>query len=298
LVFPFNGAVDGPSTEPTLNSGFPTATTQIITVPATAQIGDFFEITMRYWNTCNPFPAQAPVTEVARIEVVGQPPAPTGTNQTVCNGTTPAPFQANGVPGGATVNWYRNVAGAPDTPGTLITSGASTTLNINSVPGYVNNTTPGVHKVWVSYTPPIQANVLSCESQKVQITSTIKELITVPVPTTAPPTEICNNTPFTVVMPAAATETIGGPTQYFFIGTADISITFSNATSGTFSPNIVFAPGELFVDRTIAVARRYTNAPNCDVNRNFNIRIWNTALGGTLDDFPDVCEGTSIGPIT
>ena len=169
-AFPFNGTVDGPSTEPTLTSGFPTATTQIITVPATAQIGDFFEITMNYWNTCNPYPTRTPVTEIARIEVVGQPPAPTGTDQTVCNGTTPGAFVAAGVPGGSTVNWYRNVVGSPDTPGTLISSGGSTSLNINAVPGYVNNTTAGIHKVWVSYTPNI-ANALNCESPKIPITT-------------------------------------------------------------------------------------------------------------------------------
>ena len=295
--FPFNGAVDGPSTEPTLTSGFPTATTQIITVPATAQIGDFFEITMNYWNFCNAYPAQTPVTEIARIEVVGQPPAPSGTDQTVCNGTTPGPFVASGVPGGSTVNWYRNVLGSPDTPGTLITSGGSTSLNINSVPGYVNNTTPGVYKVWVSYTPNI-ANALNCESQKIPISSTIREVLTVPVPTTPPPTEICNNTNFNIVMPNAATMTVGGATQYVFNSLADVSVISSNATSATYSPNVAFAPGELFVDRTISVTRRYSTAPNCGANRNFNIRIWNTALGGTLDDFPDVCDGTIVGPIT
>ena len=121
--FPYNGAVD-PSTEPTLNSGFPTATTQIITVPATAQVGEIFQITMNYWNTCNPYPARPPVLETARIRIVAQPPPPGGANQTVCNGTTPGNFVATGVPGGNTVNWYRNVPGSPDTPGTLITSGA------------------------------------------------------------------------------------------------------------------------------------------------------------------------------
>src|SRR5688572_3396320 len=264
--FPFNGAVDGPSTEPTLTSGFPTATTQIITVPATAQIGDFFEITMNYWNFCNAYPAQTPVTEIARIEVVGQPPAPSGTDQTVCNGTTPGPFVASGVPGGSTVNWYRNVLGSPDTPGTLITSGGSTSLNINSVPGYVNNTTPGVYKVWVSYTPNI-ANALNCESQKIPISSTIREVLTVPVPTTPPPTEICNNTNFNIVMPNAATMTVGGATQYVFNSLADVSVISSNATSATYSPNVAFAPGELFVDRTISVTRRYSTAPNCGANR-------------------------------
>ena len=90
-AFPSNGAVSI-STEPVTNSGFPTATTEIITVPATAQVGEIFEITMNYWNTCNAYPARPPVTERARIRIVAQPPAPTGINETVCNGTTSFQF--------------------------------------------------------------------------------------------------------------------------------------------------------------------------------------------------------------
>src|SRR5688500_11752798 len=124
-AFPSYGSVSI-STEPVTKSGFPTATTEVITVPATALPGQVFEITMNYWNTCNAYPARPAVTERARIRVVAQPPAPAGADQTVCNGTTPSRFEISGVPAGNIVNWYRNVPGSPDAPGTLITSGTST----------------------------------------------------------------------------------------------------------------------------------------------------------------------------
>lgn len=297
--FPSNGAVSI-SNEPVINSGFPTATTEVITVPATAQVGEVFEITMNYWNTCNAFPARPPVVERARIRIVAQPPDPTGTDQTVCNATTPSNFVAGNIPAGNIVNWYRNVPGSPDAPGTLITSGVNmTTLNFNpaNVPGYTNNTTPGVYAVWVSYTPNV-ANSLNCESRKIKMSRTIRSAIPVPVPTTPPPTEICNNNSFNIVLPNPATETFGGATQYVFNTDAGITVGSSNANSATYNVAVTFAPGELYVDRTITVGRRFTNGVGCQRTRNFPIRVYNETVGGTLSNFPDVCEGTSVGPIT
>ncbi len=297
-AFPSNGSVSI-SGEPILNSGFPIQTTEIITIPASARVGEIFEIRMNYWNTCNPFPARPAVIETARIRIVDQPPPPTSSNQTVCNGTTPNNFSLGAVPGGATVNWYRNVPGSPDTPGTLITSGGSTSLTFNTtnVSGYVNNTTAGIYSVWASYTPNI-ANALNCESPKIQVLRTIRNALSVLNPTTAPPAQLCNNTSFNIVLPNPATETFGGTTQYIFNGAAGVTVGSSTANSATYNVAVAFLPGELFVDRTISVERRYTSAPNCGSTRNFVVRVYNETMGGILTDFPDVCEGTSIGPIT
>ncbi|MBL0743612.1 PKD domain-containing protein [Chryseolinea lacunae] len=295
--FPFNGVVDA-SPASVINSGFPTATTQIITVPATAQVGEVFELRMNYWNTCNSFlTSRPPVFTLARIRIVDQPPAPTGNDQTVCNGTTPSSFTINGVPGGNIVNWYRNVPGSPDAPGVLITSGTSNSLNINSLPGYSNNTTAGRYIVWASYRPNV-ANALNCESPKIKLTRTIREAITVPNPTTAPPTEICNNNSFNIVLPNPGTTTFGGTTEYVYSGDTGVNIGSSTANSVTFNVAVSFTPGQLYVDRTVRVSRRYTTNPNCTSNRDFTVRVYNEVVGGTLSNFPDVCEGTSVGPIT
>ncbi|MEO5979134.1 MAG: gliding motility-associated C-terminal domain-containing protein [Chryseolinea sp.] len=294
--YPYNGPVDA-STEPTINSGFPTSTTQIITVPATAQVGEFFEITMDYWNTCNPYPARTPVSRTARILIVAQPPAPTSSNQIVCNGTTPSNFALGGVPGGNLVTWYRNVPGAPDGPGLQISQGTSTTLPVTSVPGYVNNTTAGVYKVWASYRPNV-ANALNCESPLIPITKTIREALTVPNPTTAPPQYICTGNSFAVGLTGPASTTVGGATEYLFGTTAGITLGSSTSNSATYDVAVVFAPGQLYVDKTITISRRYTPSNACQVDRNFTIRVYNNPVGGTPSNFPDVCEGTPIGPIT
>ena len=230
--------------EPVTNSGFPTATTEIITVPATAQVGEVFEITMNYWNTCNAYPARPPVTERARIRIVAQPPAPTGLNETVCNGTTPSSFSVNGVPAGNIVNWYRNVPGSPDAPGTLIRSGTATTLTITpaNVPGYTNNTTAGVYSVWASYVPNV-ANALNCESPKIQLTRIIRNVLAVSNPTTAPPVDICNGSSFSIVLPNPATETYGGNTQYVFSGDVGVTVGSSTANSATLIQQLHLLPG-------------------------------------------------------
>src|SRR5690606_16501082 len=123
-----------------------------------------------------------------------------------------------------------------------------------TIPGYTNNNTPGVYKVWVSYRPNI-ANALNCESPKVLITRTIREGLSVPNPTIAPPTEICDGQPISITLPNPATETIGGATQYVFSGSTGVTLNTSNANSATFNTNVTFAPGQLYVDRTIQVRR-------------------------------------------
>ena len=295
-TFPYNGVVDN-STEPTLNSGFPTATTQVITVPASAQVGQYFDLQMDYWNTCNPYPGRAPVSRTARILIVAQPPAPTGGDETVCNGNTPSVFSITGVPAGNFVNWYRNVPGSPDVSGTLISSGASTTLPVSAVPGYAGNATAAIYKVWASYTPNI-ANALNCESPRIPLTRTIREALTVPNPTTAPPAQICNGLSFAVGLTGPATETIGGATLYSFTGSGGVTVASSTANSATFDVNETFAPGELYVDRVVTIRRRYAVSPTCSGYRYYTVRVFNQPVGGTPSPFPDVCEGTSVGPIT
>jgi gliding motility-associated-like protein len=289
--------------------------------PAFPQVGDVFELRIRYWNFCNPYSNDVnnplvpvngdvingdnpPVERLARIRIVDAPPAPTGGDQTVCNGTTPNPFQVNGVPAGNVVNFYRDNNGVP---GTLIgTPSTSTSLAVTSHPDWAGSNTVGrVYRVWASHRPNV---VGSCESPRILITRTIRESSLVPTPTTAPPAEICNrdiaNNPgtFTIVMPAGspATEPIGGPTQFNWSSSlpAGISLVSNTENTATYSVNVSFAAGELFVDRTLTISRQFTTSPTCTRNRSFTIRIFNTAIGGTPSAVPDVCETTPVGTIT
>src|SRR5690606_6436438 len=45
-----------------------------VTIPATAKVGERFEITLNNWNYCNPMP-EAPIQRKALIEIVAKPEA-------------------------------------------------------------------------------------------------------------------------------------------------------------------------------------------------------------------------------
>ncbi len=267
------------------------------------QVGDEFEVTIRYWNFCNPYDDptipgpptdlvngdNTPVEQIAIIRIVDSPPAPTGSDQTVCSGTTPSDFSITGVQANSTVLWYRDNAGVP---GTLITSGPSTTLPITSHPNWVNNTTPGIYRVWASYRPNI-AGPGACESPRMLVTRTIREPLTVPDPIPAFPTEVCNGTaasPVTVTinLPGPVATAIGGATEYTFNGSGGVTLTGSTANTATFNINAGFAPGTLFIDRSVRVERHYVPGSGCPVNRTFPLRIYNRPVGGTPTPIPDV----------
>ncbi|HTJ49214.1 MAG TPA: PKD domain-containing protein, partial [Cyclobacteriaceae bacterium] len=141
-----------------------------ITVPADAQAGEEFVITMEYWNTCNPYPATAPVTETARIVIVDQPTAPVAQNVTECGSITSTDgFYISSPPVGSIVTWYFNDTSGPvDAAGSVIKSSTSPFLLFTEA-GSPNPSTPGVYKVWASYH---ETTGTACESIKVPVTIT------------------------------------------------------------------------------------------------------------------------------
>jgi gliding motility-associated-like protein len=292
-AYPFQGAVitDNPSTAPLT----PTVTLPI-TIPADAQVGQEFEITMEYWNTCNPFPG-TPVTETARIRVVDQPPAPTANNNLICNGVSPLPDFSITVPGafpGAVVTWFQDNAG---TPGAIIPGFTTAALPASAIG--VNNAVAGIYRVWASYYAVNNADGVSCESPRIPVTLTIREnLPIVPIPT-GYINQICNDATMTLTLPMPATEVIGGATQYVWTVTGGGGVTFtSTANSATFNFSGINFGGAASVTRTIRINRRYTANPTCtSPNRNLGVTIFAPSVGGTLSTTPDVCETTGVGTI-
>lgn len=90
--FPYYDGLVADNPQPALGpNGF---TSMDITVPATAQAGEFFEITLYYWNLCNPYNGDPlnpnfndAVEATARIEVIPPPLNPSFTISTDANGT-------------------------------------------------------------------------------------------------------------------------------------------------------------------------------------------------------------------
>lgn len=159
--------MDNPSQNP-----LPPANTLPITIPADAQVGEEFEITMEYWNTCNPFPAGTPAIQAARIVIIDQLPLPTATNNTVCNGTNPLPDFSITLPAvfsGARVNWFADNSNSPGTPIPF-----STTSRLSPSAIGISGTVPGVYRVWASYNGLNNTQNQSCESQPIPVTLTIR----------------------------------------------------------------------------------------------------------------------------
>ncbi len=205
----------------------------------------------------------------SRITIVGQPPAPTNSTQTVCNGTTPNDFSISGATAGSTVNWYANVSAATPkvvgTVGSLITttvadgSGNGTLSVASAFPGFTN-TVADNYIVWASYVLNTGAsNGVLCESPLVAVTRSIREAL--PTPGTISGTaSLCDGTigvTFSLASASGST-TIGGTTQYVwsYTPTGGVTINSPNAQSTTVDFNI----GGVFTTatRTIRVREQYT----------------------------------------
>jgi gliding motility-associated-like protein len=301
-TYPFDGPViSSPGTGANSRTPPPPPTTDGITIPADAQVGQIFEITMQYWNDCNPYPTELPVTQTARIRVVAQPAAPPVSNNIVCSGATLPPFTTTVAPPNTfVINWYQDNAGVPGAAITNSLGNQSKTLRTSDYrPGVgINNTTPGVYKVWVSYTMTSNlADPKSCESPRVPITLTIVEDLALPDPPTGG-TSTCDggDLTFTMTAPPGST-TNGGPVSYEWSLPANVTAVGTPGTAGTFH----FAIGGNFTTaaRTIRVRKRYDNNPNCPSPwRDILVTIYGPTQGGTVAGGGTFCENADPGNLT
>src|SRR5690606_9452846 len=77
-----------------------------------------------------------------------------------------------------------------------------------------------------------------------------------------------------------------------------MTVSSSTASSATFNTSgVTFSGSNLTATVNVRVARRYTPSNACQVQRDFPVTVHRTPVGGTPTNFPDVCEGTPIGPI-
>ncbi|MDH5398741.1 MAG: hypothetical protein OEX02_11370, partial [Cyclobacteriaceae bacterium] len=130
----------------------PTEYTFDITVPADAQAGQEFAITLNNWNNCNPYESggfptgNLPVQTNAIIRIIDSPPAPAYTPLSFC---VNQPININVTPfSGGLLNWYAEA--------TLINNVFSGNnfdpVNNPPVAFRVNNATPGIYTYYVTET--------------------------------------------------------------------------------------------------------------------------------------------------
>lgn len=327
-----SGAPVGPPADdqPLFNAAYttpPTPTQTLnITVPATAQAGEQFIVTTRYWNGCNRYDqSEAPVEyNQSRILVVAQPSPPTATNQAVCNGTAINPFTITGVPAGATARFYRNANGAPNSAVLLGTDNTSpyqlpVASYVAGAGDSIEAGTPGIYKVWASYIPAV-VGATNCESIKIPVTIIIRPTITNPAAITGP-TQVCNdnatqydfsegaNSPTMSPNPAWATNLVGGATTYSWSwdnntgisaispsGTTNKNLddVLFNISSGTFG-------AAASLTRQLRVNSAYTGGtPVCTTpNTTLNVQVFRQTVGGSLaPTTATICDGSSTGTLT
>ncbi len=260
--------------------------------PGFPQVGNIFEVTLRYWNRCNQYDDplipglpvdlvngdNPPITGVALIRIITNPPILTAVaTADLCYGTTLTnanTFAVSGNSGSTTaIRWYN---GNPLSGGTLVANPLgtnSTTFRMSaypaSAPGGPINTSRaagagGVYALWATQ---VFGATNGCESEPVQVVRIVRPQLTSP----AAPTGIaalCNNTPNVAYSQAAAsasttipintftnTSAINYATEYFWSANPAAGVTLSS-TTGT-SINASFALAE--------------PAPSTPTNTNVNI---------------------------
>jgi len=328
-----SGAPVGPPADdqPLFNAAYttpPTPTQTLnITVPSTAQAGEQFIVTTRYWNGCNRYDlSELPVEyNQSRILVVAQPSPPTATNQAVCNGTAINPFTITGVPAGATARFYRNANGAPNSAVLLGTDNTSpyqlpVASYVAGAGDSIETGTPGIYKVWASYIPAV-VGATNCESIKIPVTIIIRPTITTPAAITGP-NQVCNdnstqydfneasNSPTMTPNPAWALNLVGGTTQYNWSWSDNTGIS-AIAPSGATNKNlddVIFNigagsfGGSASITRTLNVNSSYTNGtPTCATNPNTTLAVTvfrQTAAGSVAPVSGTICAGVTTGTLT
>src|SRR5690606_4707604 len=84
---------------------------QVIAIPATCRVGEYYDVYLRNWNKCNVYGVDPPVFTQIRILVVAAPALPIAPDKTICYTGLPASSilsAAHGTPAGTQFKWYAN----------------------------------------------------------------------------------------------------------------------------------------------------------------------------------------------
>jgi len=268
--------------------------------PGLPQIGDEFEVTIRYWNICNPYDNNVvdgflnpvsgdlingdnpPVERTALIRIVDAPDMPQVNNQEICfNGIgVMPPLSVTNVVGGMTYRWYATLVDAQNNTN-IIHTGANFTPTVAQLP-------VGANDFFVTATTA--SNCVS--AAETAVVTRREDLLTAPPTLVSPQVDICPNTAYVYRLPNdPVAETIGGATEFIWsiVPAASASITagqgtrevtvMSNGTTGAF---------------TLRVVRRYVNPPFCASNpRNAVITVRANPNPNIVASTLNACEGDS-----
>ncbi|UII20020.1 PKD-like domain-containing protein [Fulvivirga ligni] len=263
-----------------------------IEMPATALAGEFFEVTLRSWNICNPydnnpddgnkydpvggvfdptvepifgsFPlaSEAPVTTTQNIRIINKPPLANANSPVICLNTdlSTVEFQITGgnLSQSTEIRWYD---ADPNAGGVLLNNPYGN--NSNAYPANagnlgINNSVPGSTSIWATY---IQGASNDCESDPVEVTLTIRDDLADPTITTSTPL-VCDGETNVSYQIAAAPP--AGAKYVWSLGGGDVSFVggVNEGQNVQLDFNTGVAAGTS-TNRTLLVRTEYISAPSC-----------------------------------
>jgi hypothetical protein len=249
--------------------------------------GDYFEVTVRNWNYCNPWNNQQPYPpgspigpneaiarkSTARIVVIDAPDPPAVASRTICFGDVNRTLTVTS-PVVGTIRWFSDAALTNE-----VETGTSYTIP---------STTPDIYDVWVI---DDAISGTGCSSQPTLASLTIRQPIPAPGDISGLQV-VCQNTPNVsyTVTDAPPTLTPGGPTEYVWTLPSGMSF-----VSGQGSETIVVNIGSTTGNRTISVRGRYVDQdPSClTASKSIIVNVVPLPVG-TSATKASVCGGTAF----
>lgn len=230
------------------------------------QVGQEFEITIRYWNYCNPYDDpnipglpvnlingdNPPVEQTALIRIIDSPDAPVVPDRDICSGTSTTLTVSSPLGAGFTYRWWSDQA--------LTTQvGTGTTFTPTNLQAPVGQRT----HFWVTVESTAAG---TCRSAATEVRLIRRAALTAPSPISGP-LNLCPNSTYTysvgssptdiVITDATSDPDVNLPTQYIWTVPSGWTINSGNGTNTINVTTGAAAAGN------VTVTRQYTSAPNC-----------------------------------
>ncbi|MBX2970819.1 MAG: gliding motility-associated C-terminal domain-containing protein [Cyclobacteriaceae bacterium] len=274
-------------------------------------VGDEFEVTIRYWNYCNPYandfdlsPVNGdlvngdnpPVERTAIIRIVDSPPAPTVPGRVICAGDSRTLTVTSGDPGPGTwrYRWFSDAALTNQVYTNTGAAGRSFTPGDGPGAGQIQ---AGQRKHWWVTVENNAAG--SCRSDATEVT--LERRTALPQPgTISGPTNLCPSSTYVYSIAGGApasftiTDAISGnyslATEYNWVLPAGWTPTSINA-DGT---SITVTTGAAVAGGNVQVQRRYVTAPQCANTRSLGVNVRARPTASILPNPAELCEGSTL----
>lgn len=269
-------------------------------------VGDEFEITIRYWNFCNPYDDPAvpgpptdlingdfpPVEQTALIRIVASPAQPVAPSRDICSGDSRTLSVTAPLGAGYTYKWW--TADPNIGPATQVATGSSFTPGSGGGAGQIN---AGQRKHWWVTVESTAAG--NCRSQAREVTllrrPNLPQLSVITGPSNLCPStngyiySITDGLPADVNITDAITGNFILETEYVWTVPSGITI-----AGGQDTDQLTVNTGVGTPSGNISVLRRYKTGITCaSTARNLGVNVRATPTASISPDPFRICQGTA-----